>query len=265
MSFADHFSRVSAGYAAFRPRYPDELFSWLAGAVVDHDLAWDCATGSGQAALGLARHFTRVVATDASASQIARAVPDARVSYRVAPAEESGLADNSADLVTVAQALHWLPRERFFAEARRVLRVEGLLAVWGYHVPLTGEASIDALIRDYHDEVVGPYWPPGRELVLARFTTIDFPFDEIAPPPFAIRQRMSLAMFANYLGTQSATDYYIRAHEGRDPVPEFERRAAAIWGGTSVEREVTWPMFVRAGRPGGRSSARPTTRPCQSR
>jgi len=122
VTFADHFSGVSASYAAFRPRYPDALFDFLARTAPSQDLAWDAGTGTGQAAIGLARHFRHVIATDASNSQIEYATPDPRITYRVAPAETSGLDPSSVDLVTVAQALHWFDRNTFWPEARRVLR-----------------------------------------------------------------------------------------------------------------------------------------------
>ena len=51
-------------YRAFRPDYPDALFAWLAAVAKEKRLAWDCGSGSGQAAVGLSRHFTRVLATD---------------------------------------------------------------------------------------------------------------------------------------------------------------------------------------------------------
>ncbi len=107
MSFKDHFSAHSVEYARFRPRYPDELFRYLGVVAPARQSAWDCATGSGQAAVALATHFDRVVATDASAQQIESAEQHERVEYHVAPAEKSGLAPESVDLVTVAQALHW--------------------------------------------------------------------------------------------------------------------------------------------------------------
>lgn len=72
--FEDHFSDRSASYAQYRPTYPDDLFEFLANNCAGHDLAWDCATGSGQSALGLVDYFDRVIATDASEAQIAAAV-----------------------------------------------------------------------------------------------------------------------------------------------------------------------------------------------
>src|SRR6202161_2895886 len=106
-TFKDHFSRLAAPYASFRPRYPPALFDYLVQSCRRHELAWDCACGSGQATLGLAARFDAVLATDASAAQVASAPPHPKVRYRVAPAEESGLQAACADIVTVAQALHW--------------------------------------------------------------------------------------------------------------------------------------------------------------
>lgn len=246
MNFQDHFSSVSAGYAKYRPRYPGELFDWLAANVERHDLAWDCATGNGQAAAGLAQFFTRVVATDASADQLRHATLLPNIEYRLAGAEASGLPADGVDLVTCAQAVHWLPRDAFFVEARRVLRPGGVIAVWGYHIPMVGEAVVDAAIRHFHDVVVGPYWPPERRLVLDRFATIEFPFDPLAAPDFEMRCAWTLEDFAHYLGTQSATDRYRAANSGADPVPDLITALEGRWG-RQQERDVFFPVFIRAG------------------
>lgn len=248
MSFQDHFSRVSGHYARYRPRYPPALFEWLASLTPRHALAWDCATGNGQAAVGLSRHFRRVVATDASAEQVANAATAVNIEYRVAPAEQSGLDPASVDVITCAQALHWLPRDAFYDEVRRVLRRKGVVAVWGYHVPIVEDEAIARQIRHFHDVVVGPYWPPDRQIVLDRFTTIAFPFTEIEPPDFDMRCHWTLEDYAKYLGTQSATDRYRQAHDGHDPVPAFVEDVRNRWGGLDTPRDVIFPLFLRAGR-----------------
>src|SRR5208282_5000395 len=81
VSFKDHFSRQAAAYGRHRPRYPLELAAHLAAVAPGHTLALDLATGNGQAAVDLAAHFERVLASDASASQLAHAAPHARVHY----------------------------------------------------------------------------------------------------------------------------------------------------------------------------------------
>ena len=81
LGFKDHFSQRAADYAKFRPQYPRALFEFVAAKAPDQDLAVDCATGNGQAALGLSEFFRQVVALDASAQQIESAQPDDRVQY----------------------------------------------------------------------------------------------------------------------------------------------------------------------------------------
>src|SRR5262245_43513302 len=162
--FKDHFSRHASLYTRFRPTYPGALFDFLANSSPRRRLAWDCATGGGQAATSLAERFERVVATDASPQQLAEAKPHPRIDYRTATAEASGLQDRSAQLVTVAQAVHWFDLDRFYAEVRRVLAPNGLLAVWCYcHSAISPE--LDALILHFYRDIVGPYWTSERKLI----------------------------------------------------------------------------------------------------
>jgi len=249
MPFEDHFSGHAAAYAAFRPSYPAGLPAFVAGLPLppaDHRLAWDCATGNGQAALGIAEHFARVIATDASAQQIAQATPHPRVEYRVAPAESSGLADGSIDLVTVAQAVHWFDFDRFYAEVRRVLAPGGALALWTYDYARIAPV-VDRLVDRLGHGTVGSYWPAGRRWVDEEYRTIPFPFDEVAAPSFELHERWALPQFAGYLRTWSAVQRYVAAR-GEDPVARLLPELAAAWGDPEEPRDVRWPIVVRAGR-----------------
>ena len=248
MRFADHFSGVSAAYAAFRPRYPDALFEFLAREAPARDEAWDAGTGSGQAAVGLARHFSHVVATDASNAQIEHATPHSRVTYRVAPAEASGLDGQSVDLVTVAQAVHWFDRERFWNEVRRVSRPRGVIAVWTYAL-LEIAPDIDAIVRRFYQGIVGPFWPPERRLTEQRYRTIEFPFAEFTAPDFVIEQPMTLDDVAGYVRTWSATRAFVRHHR-QDPVDGLVAELAHAWRAPQQTRLVRWPVAMRIGRVG---------------
>jgi ubiquinone/menaquinone biosynthesis C-methylase UbiE len=248
LTFQDHFSDAAAGYAIFRPRYPDALFAFLAAAVGRHDLAWDCATGSGQAALGLAPHFSRVIATDASPAQIAHATPHPAVEYRVAPAERSGLAAGSVDLVTVAQALHWLDRSAFYAETRRVLAPGGVVAAWCYVLVRIAPAVDRVMDRFYHN-TVGPCWPPERRIADERYRTIEFPFAELPAPEFTIEQALTLDELAGYVRTWSGTRRYAERN-GVDPVDNLVAQLREPWGDPGARRVARWPVYLRAGRVG---------------
>ena len=249
-AFKDHFSGNSADYAAYRPSYPPELFSWLAAQCRDHELAWDCATGSGQAALALAPHFRKVVATDASADQIAQARPHGGVDYRVAPAEGSGLPTASVDLVSVAQALHWFDLAAFHAEVKRVLKPDGALAVWCYE-GLQVEPALDAVIEDFYGRQLDAFWPPERRHVEAGYRDLAFPFAEASVPHFSMGAAWNLDQLMGYFATWSAVKAY-RRETGQDPLPELLERLAAPWLASGVSlataKNIKWPLSVRFGR-----------------
>lgn len=248
MRFHDHFSGHAAGYAQGRPTYPEALFDWLAAQCARRALAWDAGCGNGQAALALARRFERVIATDPSAEQVAQAAPAANVEYRVEPAEAPTLAPHGADLVTVAQALHWFELERFFAAVRRTLAPGGVVAVWTYGLSHV-DAAVDAAFRHLYDEVLGPYWPHERRHVENGYAELPFPFEAIAAPPFAMACDWTLAQYQAYLRTWSASNRYLRA-TGRDAVAETAGRFTAAWGDPDRPRRVEWPLGLRVGRVG---------------
>ena len=246
VAFKDHFSSIAAQYAQFRPRYPRELFEYLASLVPVRDLAWDCACGNGQATLPLAAAFERVLGTDASAAQINAAAPHPRVQYRVAPAEQCGLADGGVDLITVAQALHWFDVDRFYAEADRVLKPGGALAVWTYGGLRMPDAVLDELLLQFNRDVVGPYWPPERRLVDEGYRSLPFPYVELEPPSFHMQQEWALPRLLGYVRSWSATRGFA-AHHGTDPVLELARKLQAPWGNPAEERRIIWPLSLRVG------------------
>jgi SAM-dependent methyltransferase len=248
--YADHFSRVASAYATCRPGYPPTLFSYLSDLLARHELAWDCAAGSGQATLPLTGRFRRVLATDLSAAMLERAPRHPSIEYRVSRAEDSGLADSSADLVTVAQALHWLDIEPFYAEVERVLAPGGVLAVWSYTSQLLGDDRLDAMLARFYSEVVGPYWPAERCHVEAGYRTLPFPYVELEAPAFAMEERWTLPQLLGYLGTWSATQRF-REVEGYDPVVQLAAELVLSWGAPASARVVRWPLSLRVGRKEG--------------
>lgn len=247
MTFADHFSSQASEYAAFRPAYPDSLGAYLATAAPGRDQAWDCATGSGQAATMLARHFNRVVATDASAAQVRNAEPNERVEYGVATADASGLPDRACDLVTVAQAAHWFELPAFYAEVRRVLKPGGIIALWCYVLMETGHPAVDALIRHFQYHRVGSYWPAGRELVEDHYQSLPFPFKPVQTPAFQMVARWTRANVLGYISTWSAVAR-CRQFEGKDPLEEFTTNLTRLWPNDTGTMDVRWPLYLKVGR-----------------
>lgn len=246
MTFKDHFSHQSTAYGLYRPHYPRSLFVYLVSLVERHERAWDCGTGNGQAAVCLADYFDEVIATDASEQQIAHAIPHKQVSYRVRPAEDSGLEAGSVDLITVGQALHWFDLKRFYAEVRRVLRSEGMLAVWCYGL-LRVSPPVNVVLEHFYREIVGPYWPPERKWIDKGYQGLEFPFSELETPCFQMESQWTLEHLLGYLGTWSAVQRY-RAQEGSDPLEVIRDELTRAWGDPGHVQRVHWPLYLRAGR-----------------
>lgn len=244
-NFKDHFSSGSAGYAAYRPTYPTELVDALANISPGLERALDCGCGTGQLSVLLAERFAEVVATDASAAQIDKAQPHDGVTYRAALAEESGLPDASVDLITVAQAAHWLDLDRFYAEVQRVARSQAAVALITYGV-LHVEGAVDGAIQRFYYDTIGPYWPTERRHVEDGYRSLPFPFKEVALPPLAIEVQWRLDDLIGYLNTWSAVKAAEKAL-GSNPVDALAETLRKEWGDPALRRQVTWPLSVRAG------------------
>jgi SAM-dependent methyltransferase len=244
--FIDEFSDTAKRYASARPTYPAALFQFFAERSPARRCAWDCATGNGQAAVGLAAFFESVEATDASAEQIGQALLHPLVRYRVAPAEASGLPDGSVDLISVAQALHWFDLSRFYAEVRRVGRPGALLAVYGYNWFYLS-TELDPIVDRRLLRPIEPYWLPNVQLLWHGYRTLHFPFEEITEPRLAIYLSWNLEQLLSYCRTWSATRRKIAA-EGERFLTDAQDALAQAWGDPDQPRMLVMPMTVRLGR-----------------
>lgn len=244
MTFADHFSSIAARYAAYRPTYPPALVDALAERAPP-GTAWDVGCGSGQLSVALAERFERVIATDPAQAQLDAATPHPRVEYRCAPAEASGLAAHSVELVVAAQAAHWFDWPRFVAEVERVARPGALLALVSYGVlEVDGEAG-ELLTRFYRD-VVGPYWPPERVHVENGYRDLAWPWPEVDAPAIAMTASWTLDELVGYVSTWSATVKLIEQH-GTAAVQMLHERLAHVWR-DRAPRTIRWPLAIRLAR-----------------
>jgi SAM-dependent methyltransferase len=246
--FKDHFSSVAAGYQAYRPGYPPALFEWLAAVAPARGRAVDLGCGTGQASVALARHFDEVIGLDPSAEQIAHAEPHPRVSYRVAPAEATGLPPASADVVVAAQALHWFDPERLHPELARLARPGAVFAAFTYDLCRV-TPPIDEVVSRLYVGILGPHWPPERAHVDAGYRTLPFPWPRVAAPSLELEESWTLERFVGYLGTWSAEAAYRRA-TGVDPLELVAGALRTAWGPPEQVRKVSWKLTVVAGRIG---------------
>jgi SAM-dependent methyltransferase len=248
MPILDLFSNQADLYAEFRPDYPPELFDFVASLAPGRSLAADVAAGSGQAAVGLAGRFERVLAFDASASQLAHARSHPRVAYCRSAAERLPLPDGSLDLLAVAQAAHWLDIPAFYGEVCRLLRPGGVIALWTYYLARITPA-VDAVVDRYYREITGPYWHRRRRWIDDAYRRLPFPFAELPAPPMEMRARWTLRHLAGFLSSWSAAQAFQQAH-GHHPLEEVDAELHAAWGDPDTEREAVWPLSFRIGKVG---------------
>lgn len=245
-TFKDNFSKQSQVYSLYRPTYPVELFEYLNSLTEQHQLAWDCGTGNGQSAISLARYYETVYATDPSDQQINNAMPHSNIIYKVEKAEQCGLNDSVADLVTIAQALHWFEFNTFYAEVKRVLKPNGIIAAWAYGVPSISP-EIDSLVNYFHDHVVGEFWQRENKLIDKEYATIPFPFAPLTTPVFTIQKNMSFSGLMGLINSWSAVQRYIDI-KGANPAVQFGQELTKQWGNTEDQKPATWKLILKLGQ-----------------
>jgi ubiquinone/menaquinone biosynthesis C-methylase UbiE len=242
----DCFIKQAEIYAQHRPRYPEALFKYLAELCPAHELAWDCGTGSGQAASGLVKFFKRVIASDLNPNQIKHAELHEKILYQVSSAEKADLETQSADLITVAQALHWFKLSHFYSEARRILKPGGILATWCYRLPAISPA-IDETIKRYYEVVVGPYWSDRMQFVHDRYQTIPFPFEELPPPHGEMNTSWNFNEIIGFLDSWSSTLKFMEMR-GYHPLDDIKEDLQDAWGNPAQKRLVQFPLYYKIGR-----------------
>ncbi len=242
--FKDYFSKQSAAYALYRPDYPEELIDFILSQTKQKQVAWDCATGTGQVAQSLAARFGHVFASDASAAQIQKASRDPHISYRVATAENSGLDDHSVDLITVAQAIHWFDHTRFYEEVKRVARPGAFLAIWGYGL-LRINKRVDPILDELYYQVLGQtYWPPERKHIDEAYAQLPFPFQRVKVPHFRLQKIWDLEELSGYIHTWSASQRYQEASQ-ESPLKPIGQSLLSAWGDPKEKKIIHWPILER--------------------
>jgi len=237
------FAPVAELYARSRPVYPAELFLYLRDKSPNDNAAWDCATGTGQAAAGLARCFSKVHATDISPEQLKYAVEHPRITYRHAPASKSGLDDDSVDLVTVSAAVHWLDLPVFLAEVKRVLRPGGLLAIWTYHIAHTGEPFGRLLNHLYTNHLFNDFGHGARH-VDARYENLDLPGAFTPEEQFEARAEFDLQQMEEFIESWSGSVAY-KKRTGQNPVDVIRGDLQHEWGNPEFVRTLTFPLYMK--------------------
>lgn len=244
MDFQDYFSKQAETYRLSRPTYPDELFQYLVRLTNENELCWDAGAGNGQASVALSRYFKSVMATEPSSSQLANAQKAENLTYRNEAAEKSSLGDGTVDLITVAQAAHWFDLDTFYAEARRVAKPKGIIAIWTYSEAKI-HVEIDTLMEWFMYDFLKIYWPDARSYVRNKYLTLPFPFEKIATPSFFCEVVWNKSQWLNYIISWSATQQYINKTK-ENPLDILLPKLDRLWKDDDY-KTVIWPLHLLCG------------------
>lgn len=242
----DQFSKQADLYARFRPTYPQALYDYILSFVNEKNIAWDCATGNGQAAVELVNHFKKVFATDINAAQIGKAVRKDNIEYLVCPAESTPFTGNTFDLVTIAQAYHWLKWDKFREEVFRVCKPGAGIAVWVYYDHTTGDGKVDAAVKDFYKNVIGPYWDYERKYVEEKYASIAFDFELLPDRHFETVLQWERDDLLGYISSWSAVQRFIK-EKGYSPLPAIEENIKKLWKKNEIKK-VIFPIYLKLGR-----------------
>ena len=242
----DLFSDRSDLYALYRPGYPEELFQYIFQFLNSKEIAWDCATGNGQAANVLSKFFQKVEASDISSSQIAKAFKKENIQYSICPAEQTFYPDNYFDLVTVATAYHWLKWKEFKKEVDRVAKPGAIIAIWAYNLLKTKDIQINSIIEYFYRELMAGYWEPERRYVDENYSTVEFDFEELPSQTWEMELTWTRDHFLGYLESWSAVQTYFQKNNS-NPVDLIKDEITAVWGENPC-RTFTFPLFLRLGK-----------------
>jgi ubiquinone/menaquinone biosynthesis C-methylase UbiE len=243
LNIKDNFSAIAAGYAAWRPQYPETLFAFLSSLSSSHDRALDCGTGNGQAAKLLAAHFKEVFATDISAAQLQHAVVLPNIFYSVSTAEQTAFPNHYFDIVCAAQAVHWFDHPVFYKEVERIIKPGGVLALIGYGL-ITIEKQLDDLIMFLYKDILGSYWDKERKFIDDHYQSLPFPYEPITTPEFKIQDEWNFLQLAGYLNTWSALGHYKKMNN-EDPLQNLLPALQKVWGAEDSVRTVCFPVITR--------------------
>lgn len=250
IKFSDAFSYQVKDYGKYRPTYPDALFKFLANLVDEHKDVWDCATGTGQAALSLQKYFGHVHATDSSEDQIFNAVPHPKVHYSLAPAEASNLPDDYVSMVTVAQSLHLFDMSSFYKEVDRVVKKNGIIAAWAYtYLKVNGNDALNELTQKIRHETLKPYMDPKFKTYWDHYQNVDFPYEKVHTPEFEVEVRWSLSDLMGYIASWHATECYRKDNKGQHPARKYWTDYCDLWGDDPEEKKTfRAPLIMLVGR-----------------
>ena len=213
------FNTVADSYEKIRPGYPDELYQALFAYAAPGDScsALEIGIGGGQATLPVLKNGCTLTAVEYG-DQLAQLCREkfrdySRFSVITGRFEDTGLPEDSFDLVYSASAFHWVPEEIGYRKVFRILKPGGAFARFANHPYQTKDNPLlFEEIQNAYAEYYYPYYKkqPGKlseyteEQAAARAAIADrYGFTDAQYMLFHRVRTLSAAEYRKLIGTYS--------------------------------------------------------------
>ncbi|KAI8741946.1 methyltransferase [Biomphalaria glabrata] len=218
-------------YAAYRPKYPLAVFDAI---MTYHDevttngrsMALDVCCGPGQSTLPLVPLFEKVVGVDISQDlldHMPKDIPNL-TTYMCAAEDLSMIESQSVDLVTTGASLHWLNTDKFFKEAKRVLKPGGTFAAYMFQMEDLCDEEANKAYEEFY-ATMKDYLTSKLVIIANKYETIDFPFHCIKRLDIQVKMEMTIDQFKGYMASCHFWPPYSQANPTTTILDDFMIRS----------------------------------------
>ncbi|PMD24966.1 S-adenosyl-L-methionine-dependent methyltransferase [Hyaloscypha hepaticicola] len=200
-TFRSYSAEEAKLYAASRLSYSHNIYN----KILDHhtatggefDLLLDVGCGPGNATRDLALSFHRSIGADPGKQMIEAAnalggktKSGKDIEFVVSTAEDisqiKDLKPSSVDLLTAAMAAHWFNMTKFWAEAAKVVKLGGTVALWTCassfaHPSTPNYQKVQEVLLRFEREILAPYELPGNRVSMEMYDNLPLPWN-VNPP-----------------------------------------------------------------------------------
>ena len=227
-------------YSKFRPIYPQKILDIISGFISRNGggfgVAVDVACGSGQSTFYLSSRFQNCFGFDISEAQVECAQQKHRelnvrnVSFKVANAASLPLENASVDLVSCAQAWHWMDPDQLYHEADRVLKPKGCLAVYGYGNCRLLNQECNRLVSHFYSSTLKGFWNDRRRHIDQLYQEVSLPYQnsERHDLDSGISSSMKLPHFIGYVSSWSGYQNYCDRNPGNSVLEDLQQNMEGV-------------------------------------
>ncbi len=255
MSVGQQFGLAHTAYRQYRPHYPDQLYTRVLDLLGSpRELAVDLGAGTGLVSAVLGHHFARVVAIEPDsdmAAHLHETAPAAEV--RAIVAERAEFEPGSVDLVTCANAFHWMAGPQVAGLVASWLREGGLFAGWRYPMPAMPKLVEELVQREILVHAVAFADPAvldmrGMQRCFAERPEFEILVDEVVGNPVV----MTVASLVGFLRSVSFISAYLRslsADEAEQTLTDLHTSVGLTIGGAELDVDFALHLVVARRRP----------------